>query len=70
MEASVVDMCLTMSVSIMSAVGNIIVEAGGVIRYSPPYPVDEYILLSVPRADAYQPAVKLVCHTLNVETVN
>lgn len=45
------DGCSAKYVSVMSDVANFAVGAGGVARYPPPFPVDEYILQCFPQVD-------------------
>lgn len=46
------DLCSTDSIYLMRSVTKVAVEVGSLMRYPPPYPVEEYISRYTPRLDA------------------
>lgn len=64
------DVCSIESISLMSAAPDVAVGAGGVVRFPPPYPVDEYILRYVPLLDARQFAMMPVGQILTIMVGN
>lgn len=64
--ANVPDACSTGSISLMSAVANVALSTGDLLRYSPSYAVHEYISQCIPRLDARRFAIIPVCQALTV----
>lgn len=63
---SVAAVCSTQSVSFMSAVANVAVGAGVVLRYLPPYSVDEKVSGYVPCLDVRRCVMNPISQTLTV----
>lgn len=62
--AHVPNVCSSNSVSSMRPVANVIVEADDVLRYPPPYTVDDYISRYVSCLNAHRSAVMPVSQAL------
>lgn len=67
---NVPDVCFKDSISLMSAVPNVAVGEGGVMRYLPPYSVEGYISRYISRVDLRWFAMMPVGHTLTVKVGN